>query len=236
VDWPGATDLWKQYLGTIIRSLAERRGDAFRGRLWIKNELPLGKGMGSSTALVIGVSRALLGEHSESEARTVENIVNVGNSGMDFAVIWAGRPIVFQKDKPPSNLPIDLTLPNAVLIDTGSPEQTTMELVAWLREREDNEEIANALEAIGHCTERLLEGESALSVFPDHHRSQVALGMVPPDVQRLIADIEDAGGAAKVIGAGGKTGGAGMVLAIHPREKILDRIVEDRFPIASLGD
>jgi mevalonate kinase len=44
----------------------------------------------------------------------------------------------------------------------------------------------------------------------------VKLGVVPETVQKLIENIEKTGGVAKVIGAGGRTGGAGIVLALRP--------------------
>ena len=50
-------------------------------------------------------------------------------------------------------------------------------------------------------------------IIRNHHSAQCALGVVPAPVQALITHIEELGGAAKVIGAGGRNGGAGMVLA-----------------------
>lgn len=63
-------------------------------------------------------------------------------------------------------------------------------------------------------------GEALATVMREHHKAQVALGVVPAGVRDLIAAIEQAGGAAKVIGAGSRTGGAGIVLAVGGREEI----------------
>src|SRR5262249_17188665 len=79
-----------------------------------------------------------------------------------------------------------------------------------------------SLQIIGHCTERLIAGEALPSVMHDHHKAQVDLGVVPSIVQELIAEVEATGGAAKVIGAGGRNGGAGLVLAIGNRQSIED--------------
>lgn len=208
---------WKQYVGRIIAECAAWKGDAMRGRLTINNALPLGKGMGSSTALVITVSRALLGEECYDEAKKIEDAMNPGNSGLDFAVIWANKPVRFVKGQPPIVLSdITFDLPHLRLIDTGTPHEATHELVAWIKERSSEPAIKKALKTIGHCTKRLLDGESPFTVFPDHHRAQVALGIVPPQTQAIIEEIEREGGAAKVIGAGAKTGGGGMVVAVHP--------------------
>ncbi|MBI2523739.1 hypothetical protein HYW11_00780, partial [Candidatus Peregrinibacteria bacterium] len=87
-------------------------------------------------------------------------------------------------------------------------------------------ERTRALQTIGHCTERLIAGESPLIVFSDHHRAQVALGVVPELVQKLIADIEQTGGAAKVIGAGGRISGGGMVFALHQKRSTLTNLAK----------
>ena len=212
LQWPELPDSWKTFAATIITECAAIKGDALRGTLTIENALPLGKGMGSSTALVIAITRALLGDESDAQAKTIEDRMNPGHSGLDFAVIWHNQPVRFIRDQHPEfvTLPSDL-LHGAELIDTGAPEQTTSQLVEWVKSREAD--LHEPLQIIADCADRLLSGESPLTVFPDHHRAQVQLGVVPPAVQELITGIERGGGAAKVIGAGGRTGGGGMVLA-----------------------
>ncbi|MDD3896668.1 MAG: hypothetical protein PHU04_02360 [Candidatus Peribacteraceae bacterium] len=209
--WEDAPQEWLEYLGTIV----ERCGElgAQKGKISIVNQIPLGKGMGSSTALVIGVTRAFLGQDCRTQALTVEDAVNPGHSGLDFAVIWEGKPVLFQKGETvqPISLPASL-LQGALLIDTGTPNETTPELIAWVKERE--QELMPHLKTIGECTERLATGENLQSVLRDHHRAQVALGVVPEGVRKFIAEIERAGGAGKVLGAGARTGGGGIVLAI----------------------
>lgn len=208
---PGVNGEW--YVRTIVK-LCEKTLDApVTGTVTIQNTVPLGKGMGSSTALVIAVCRCLLGEDCEVRAREIEDAVNPGNSGLDFAVIWHNRPVLFRKGQPTEfvSLPADI-LNNATLIDTGMPKETTPEMVAWVRERKET--LQEPLRTIGHCTKRLLGGESLLTILPDHHRAQVALGVVTPEAQALIAEIEKAGGTAKVLGAGARTGGCGMVLKL----------------------
>ncbi|MFA7682085.1 MAG: hypothetical protein WCX61_03585 [Candidatus Peribacteraceae bacterium] len=210
---------WTAYLQDILNAIQQYKGRLLQGTLTIDNQIPLGKGMGSSTALVIAVSRCLLGKDCEREARAIEDRMNPGHSGIDFAVIWKSCPLLFKKgeDPQPIDLPEDL-LSNAVLIDTGKPNESTSELVTWIKEREN--EVSDALMIIGQCTERLRSAaevhESLLQeIIRDHHRAQVSLGVVPPAIQQLIADIEAKGGAAKVLGAGARTGGGGIVLVLQ---------------------
>ncbi len=234
LDWEDAPQEWQTYLEEIVRR-CEESGMKGGGKLSIVNRLPLGKGMGSSTALVIAVVRALLGPDCRAQALAVEDAVNPGHSGLDFAVIWEGSPVLFRKGETvqPISLPASL-LEGALLIDTGTPNETTMELVAWVKGRE--QELLPHLKTIGECTEHLQRlGSQNMSsraasrdevrqtlpnILRDHHRAQVALGVVPEGVRKFIAEIERTGGAGKVLGAGARSGGGGMVLAIGLRESM----------------
>ena len=214
--WEGhlQDDPWMQYVRTILSSIEPHSGP-LHGTFTLNSTLPLGKGMGSSTALLIAACRCLLGPASAKIARTIENALSPDNSGIDFAVIWAEAPTLFQRETLPETFAFDMSLLTGHrLLDTGSPGEPTPDLVAWIRSREA--ELANPIEVIGECTERLIRGEPIRDVMRDHRRAQIALGIVPPAVQNIITDIEANGGTAKVIGAGGRTGGGGMVLALPP--------------------
>ncbi|MDD5041163.1 MAG: hypothetical protein PHX87_06725 [Candidatus Peribacteraceae bacterium] len=224
IKWLGISggEAWEDYARKIILHLEQAQNTSFCGKLTIRNQLPLKKGMGSSTALVIALTRVLLGKQKRAEALAIEDAMNPGHSGIDFAVIWEEKPLYFQKGQDPQTitLPKDV-LRGALLVDTGTPGQTTPELVAWVKERAEDPRVKQALIQIGKCTERLRKGEDIRLVFRDHHRAQVALGVVPKPVQTLIAEIERLGGTAKVLGAGGKTGGGGTVLALHKNPDLI---------------
>ena len=199
---------WTDYASNILKLLKTNMET-----LSIETDLPLGKGMGSSTTLVIAICRAILGPNCREKALEIENAVNSGHSGLDFAVIWNEAPTLFEKGKEPETIKLPKNLlDRARLIDTGAPNERTPELIAWVKSRQA--ELQPYIDAIGACTVRLLQGESLKTVMRDHHRAQVALGVVPAEAQKIIEDIERGGGAAKVIGAGGRTGGGGMVLAL----------------------
>ena len=228
IDWEDAANaqLCVPYVGKVIALCREKETKG--GKLTVRTTLPIGKGMGSSTALAVAVVRALLGEDAREAALDIENTLSPGNSGFDFAVIWQGAPILYRKGEvQPIELPAQL-LRSAVLIDTGVPGESTNELVAWMKGRES--EIQEFLDTIGNCTERLMRGEPFDVVMRDHHKAQVALGVVPSEAQQLIAAIESAGGAGKVIGAGSRTGGAGMVLALGDEKTIGDIARKWRMP------
>ncbi|MFA5272685.1 MAG: hypothetical protein WC353_00835 [Candidatus Peribacter sp.] len=232
LKWLGISggEAWEDYARKIILHVEQENSASFRGIVTIRNQLPLKKGMGSSTALVIALTRVLLGPQKRAEALAIEDAMNPGHSGIDFAVIWEERPLYFRKGQEPQviTLPKDL-LRGALLVDTGTPNESTPELVAWVRERSEDPRtqrvMLRALGDIGKCTERLRKGEDIRTVFRDHHRAQVALGVVPKPVQVLIREIERLGGAAKVLGAGGKTGGGGTVLALHKNPDLIRPVI-----------
>lgn len=218
---------WITFVKKIVELLEKKLGKQFGGTLRIENELPLGKGMGSSTALVIAVTRAFGG--AREIALEVENEVNPGHSGLDFAVIWENAPVLFQKGSTPMQLklPEDL-LKGAFLLDTGTPNESTPELVGWMKEKYNDPQTKGAIKTIDACTERLLTGESLADVMRDHHRAQLQLGVVPEKTAALIAAIENEGGSAKVIGAGGRTGGGGMVLVLGIAENELTSLARQK--------
>ncbi len=221
---------WESYIGRIVSLCEAKSGEKFVGKLTISGNLPVGKGMGSSTALVIATCKSLLEQDAdEAFCKRVEDTVNPSNSGLDFAVIWSGKPLVFKKGEAPQYWPLSTDLLHGTtLIDTGTPKETTSELVAWIKEKAKlasgepglSAQVDEALKMIGQCTERILQqgttiAQSSLkAIIRDHHQAQVALGVVPESVQALIKAIEEKGGAAKVLGAGARTGGGGMVLQI----------------------
>ena len=231
IQWNGITgdERWTMHLLHIIHECQKIARREFRGTVRVHNELPLGKGMGSSTALLIAAVRCFLGEDSEEPARALEDLFSPGHSGIDFTVIWDGKPVMFQHGKPTTNATISMNLlKESILVDSGTPNEPTPELVAWIRSRE--EDVTPSLEIIGKCTERLFNGDEPMQIFRDHHRAQVRLGVVPHDVQELIERIERLGGAAKVTGAGAKTGGGGIVIALHPDPEALENEIPLAYP------
>ena len=201
------------YAGQIAEIIGRKAGIDAQGELLVETDLPLGKGMGSSTALVIATAKALLGSDCRNIALETEDEVNPGHSGMDFAVIWEGKPIRYEKGKSPTPVVLPKDLQSRItLIDTGVPNEQTPTLVAWVKSREA--ELKAQLEVIGTAADRILSGDDLHTVIREHHEAQVALGVVPSHTRTVIEEIESRSGAAKVIGAGGRSGGGGMVLRI----------------------
>ena len=206
---------WAEYLKTIIA-----RCGKFGGKLRIHNKVPLNKGMGSSTALIIALVRCLVGDDRDL-ALQIEDELNPGHSGIDFAVIWNEKPIKFTKGSPPEEIDISQDLLHGqFLVDTGKPGESTTELIEHISAQKDN--FSEAFAAIGSCTELLEKGEDFAAVIKAHNRAQQSLGIVTEEAKNLITKIEHEGGAAKVLGAGALSGGCGMILAINVEESVAD--------------
>ena len=219
---PEETNLnsWNAYIKDVARHCG-KTGIS----LTINNSIPLGKGMGTSTAMLIAISRCLLGEDCEKEALLIEDKFSSGHSGIDFTVIWNACSVLFKKNEEPKQIKLPKNLlEHAILIDAGTPNETTPKLLAWIKEREND--LKSPLKLIGECSERLTNGDELHKIIHDHHRAQIALGIVPEQVQTCIAKIEESGGNAKIIGAGGRTGGGGMVLALHKNPSSIATIAE----------
>ena len=76
IEWTGTYggEPWLLFTEKILLHCHTKRGET-PGRLHIHAGLPLGKGMGSSTALVIAIAQAIFGEDCRSEALLIEGIV-----------------------------------------------------------------------------------------------------------------------------------------------------------------
>lgn len=222
---------WDKHIQRIINHVGMKK-KLPSGILTIKNQMPRGKGLGFSTALNIAVAACLFGRKEKARIEDVEHMMSPTGSGIDFAVIWNEMPLLFSRDEGIYKITLPKgQLKNAFLIDTGKPNEPTEEMIAWVASQKDqSEEVEEALKTIGHCAERIVDNKKLSSIFREHHRAQIVLGVVPTPVQHLIASIESKGGAAKVIGAGARSGGGGMVLAIG----IDSRHIPSEYPLFSL--
>ena len=51
--------------------------------------------MGSSTAIVVALARCFLGRNRKDEALAIEDVINKGHSGIDFAAIGRSVQLLF---------------------------------------------------------------------------------------------------------------------------------------------
>jgi mevalonate kinase len=119
---------------------------------------------------------------------------------------------------------------------TGSPAEGTGTVVAAVRALRDREpeRVEAALDRLAELTGRLrreLEStterpDEALAIFREAEARLEELGVVPAPVRELARRVEEAGGAAKISGAGALTcpgagHGAGNLMIYHPEPERL---------------
>ena len=98
-------------------------------RIQVKSEIPIGAGLGSSAALCVGLVHILADlqllprEAMAATAHEMEHIFHGQSSGMDVSVIFADKPLCFQKGEPPAELQWRWQ-PQLFLADTESRSST----------------------------------------------------------------------------------------------------------------
>lgn len=196
-------------------------------RVHMHSTIPIGCGMGSSAATILSVLRAV-GHYFRVEFRPewyyrysldAERLQHGHASGVDSYISLNGGCALFRRGEARS-----LPLPRLrmTLVDTGLPESTTGECVAEVRRRYGDAPIWTEFErttlgmAEAVANQRTDEFRAWVR---ENHRLLCEIGVVPRPVREFIRDIERAGGAAKICGAGavrGDRGGAVLVSTDAP--------------------
>ncbi len=192
----------------------------------IHSEAPIGRGMGSSAAVIISLLTSLITHHRFNLsddgllalARRIECRQHGQSSGIDPATLIYGGLLQYQ-----SNLPIqriNAQKLNAWLIDTGKPLSTTGQCVAQVKQHWANDKAC--WKSFKNVTQKLVQAwseEDSLGFKRGIRKNQkllFKLGVVPAKVQGFIDRLESQHhAAAKICGAGSVSGdNAGMVLCI----------------------
>jgi mevalonate kinase len=226
----------KAALGEAVGLLGEP-GEGLSLR--VDSDLPLGSGFGSSAATAVAVlagAFSWLGapldlEQIERLALEVERRQHGHPSGVDGATILRGGVLWARRD--PSGLNVERVQVRSPLLsrlrvyDTGMPPEATGAVVAAVRGRREEdpgriEAVLDRIEAATVAFRAELEREEedrdrALHLIREAQACLEELGVVPGEVCAAIRQIEVAGGAAKISGAGSLAGpGAGSLLVYHP--------------------
>lgn len=190
----------------------------------LKSNLPVGSGLGSSAASVLSELRAL-GHYLRVDFKPewyyeysleAEKMQHGHPSGVDSYISLYGGCAAFENGQARS---VPLPRMQMYLVETGTPQTTTGECVMQVKEQFANDRIWNDFESVTAEVEKAVRGnngELMRSLLRENHRLLCRIGVVPQKVQQFVADVETAGGAAKVCGAGavqGQNGGVVLVLA-----------------------
>ena len=202
--------------------LDERSEATLRGlRIEVVSDVPVGRGMGSSAAVIVATLQALAAWHEDPLPRArlqalahgVEKYQHGRPSGADVHACTQGGAFLYRRGAEVQRLSLEWG--PMYLVDTGKPESHTGECVDAVRRRfegdaiwKEFEDVTLALRSAG-----AEDRETMAALIRTNHDLLVRIGVVPERVAGFIDALHRQGCAAKVCGAGAVRGDcAGMVL------------------------
>ncbi|MDD5147675.1 MAG: mevalonate kinase [Candidatus Daviesbacteria bacterium] len=213
-------------------------------QLTIDSQIPLGAGLGSSAAVSAAYIAALISHLGHKWDLNLinkltfeaEKVFHGNPSGGDNSTVVFGGLIWYQKGKGVQPLtPLTFSIPpklaqNFMLINTGKPKETTKQMVEMVAAKSekfkkifDNQEklVRELLSTIQNANENQL-----IQIIRAGEKNLEAIGVVSPYVASVIRKIENAGGAAKICGAGGKTKATGILVCYHLKPSAIENIAK----------
>ncbi len=196
-------------------------------KIQVSSDIPIGSGMGSSAASILCVMKAtslqlnipISNEMLYQMALEAENLQHGQSSGLDLKVslhggcVYVHGATLLQRSLPSFKLQ---------LINTGTPETSTGECVKQVAHHftaAKCEEFAAVTNQMDHALQQSNQQDFQTAV-QRNHQLLTGIGVVPERVQNFISEVEKAGGAAKICGAGSIAGdAAGIVMALTPDEE-----------------
>ena len=217
--------------------------------LEITSEIPIGSGLGSSAAVSSAYIGALLTylrvswnlELINKLAYEAEKVFHGNPSGGDNSTVVYGGLIWFRKEDPSLKLiqPLLFTIPqkfsrNFVLINTGKPQESTADMVKLVKNLYDRK--PKVVEKILDNQEKLVKEllpvlkngneKEFIRIIKEGEKNLESIGVASKSSQEIIRKIEEAGGTAKICGAGGKTEATGILLCYHKSKKVVEKIAK----------
>jgi mevalonate kinase len=205
----------------------------------IHANIPVGCGMGSSAAITAALLCGLFavwGKHLQPDelftmVHHIEQLQHGTSSGLDPCVVTQGGCIWFQEGKYHS---VNIQSNPFYFINTGRPDSSTGECVHVASQAFKDKTL---IKSFSDCTEKIARDLQAgdlrdlKTYIRENHRLLCDIGVVPLAIQKLVSAIEEAGGAAKICGAGSVKGDqAGMLLVIEA-EEVVKKAGFQHFPV-----
>lgn len=215
------------FVADIVRIVEKHFGIQVKASVTIQSDIPQGYHLGSSAAVAVATTAALSFFIKKvwnptlfnQLAHEAEKIMHGNPSGGDNTAVTMGGFLWYRKEleflKSMWQLPFTTKLDKFFLIDTGKPKETTREMVEFVAQQKNLKKFFDENE---RQTKRIAvalkeNNESELiDAMKIGERTLEGMGVVSPKVIPVIRKIESAGGAAKILGGGGRTAGVGYLL------------------------
>ena len=218
---PEPEDYARFCIGAVLSKLALDTGLSIA----IDSDIPVGCGLGSSAALAHAIFAAFqkhfqLDDDVFEQVSWSEHRQHGHSSGVDAWVTCHAGAVEFSKDTRPKAM----TFPKMdwYWLNTGQPQQTTGEVVAWVKEHHAQSGVWNQFGEVTQAIKsawRNTDEEKLHLAIRDNHQLLCDIGVTPPKIQSMIKILESQGHSAKISGAGALSGdSAGVVLLLkHPQ-------------------
>ena len=217
-------------------------------KIVVESDFLAGYHLGSSAAVAVAVVAALSVYFKKSwdqawfasVAEEIERKAHGTASGADTAmvasggVLWYRRGTEFLKTVSPLAITLSPKLNHFWLVDTGLPQETTKEMVSIVRAKWDCRKTAmkKMLKLNEQITKRVLtavvgsDEAGLMAALSAGEKTLEMLGAVSRSAQRFVRAVEHSGGAAKILGGGGKQRAVGFLLVYHTKEQMLAKLVQ----------
>ncbi|MEM6663017.1 MAG: GHMP kinase [Pseudomonadota bacterium] len=203
------------------------------GELGSRSSLPIGAGMGSSAAIVAAITilfenllnRSKTPEERLDRVRWCERLKHGKAGPIDAAsVVYGGLVQVRDLGHAARPEPLGLAEKNSLVsgegwywILHGRPASSTGDCVSAVADKHGNDRPL--WDAFAACTkafeEAVVSDKDPKSAISENHRLLKSIGVVPEATQALISELEAAGAAAKICGAGSISGDAGGAILVR---------------------
>lgn len=217
--------------------------------LEFSSQIPMGAHLGSSAAVSVVSIAALLSflkvkwdlDLINKLAYEAEKVFHGNPSGADNSTVAYGGLVWFRKESEDLKIiqPLPFSIPsklvkNFYLINTGTPKQTTKQMITKISALFDKKPKLenNFLEDQERLVRQLLPAiktgndEEVITIIKEGEKNLESIGVCSPDVKKIIRQIENAGGAAKICGAGAAEGPTGILLCFHQDKKVISEIAK----------
>lgn len=218
--------------------------------LAIFSKIPIGSGLGSSAAVSVSYVAALLSylkvkwnlKLINQLAYEVEKVFHGNPSGADNSTITYGGLIWYRKEVPDLKIiqPLHFSIPakltkNFILINTGTPKQSTKDMVMMVKNLNDKKPkiVKKFLDGQEKLVRELLpvleQGNEIelIRIIKEGERNLESIKVASKSAQKIIRQIEKSGGAAKICGAGASSGPTGVLLCYHPKVGVVEKIAKE---------